>query len=97
MDMIVMKTQIYYILPFLVMGSVFLEFIIWKRAYLLSEKFYLSGALITLVLASICWFVDVMHWVGSPQSLFQMHSLWHCLSSASIVFLYAYYRSEKIL
>ncbi|PCH93714.1 MAG: hypothetical protein COB85_06525 [Bacteroidetes bacterium] len=55
---------------------------------------YLYWAIACFAVAFGLWILDIKHIVCVPDSLFQLHAVWHCLSALSGFFIYMYYRSE---
>jgi len=51
----------------------------------------LVKAIAAFVLATIVWTLDIKHIVCSPKSIFQGHSLWHCLNGVSCFLAYSYF------
>ncbi|MCB0507908.1 MAG: ceramidase domain-containing protein [Bacteroidetes bacterium] len=62
------------------------------------HKFNLSYALISfilLIIAYILRIVDVKKTICQPQSIIQLHALWHIFTGLSAFMLYLFYRKEK--
>ncbi len=102
---IVQKIRITKILAILVFYTLFLEWRIRKirdAGNMEKEKkkalsYYFGGAFLSLFLGAFFWIGDVRKWMGSPNSLFQAHSLWHLFAALSILCLYLFYREEFLL
>ncbi len=56
---------------------------------------YLYLAIACFAVAFGLWILDIKKIVCTPDSLFQLHAIWHCLSALSGFLIYMYYRSEK--
>lgn len=56
---------------------------------------YLAAALGLFAAAGVAWTLDWTRLVCDPQSLVQLHAVWHLLSAPTIVALHAYYLSER--
>ncbi|HHZ64680.1 MAG TPA: hypothetical protein EYN51_04145 [Flavobacteriales bacterium] len=56
---------------------------------------YLYWAIACFIIAFGLWILDIEHIVCVPNSLFQLHAVWHCLTALSGFFIYMYYRSEQ--
>lgn len=54
----------------------------------------LKASVITLLISSSVWILDITDKLCSPTSIWQGHSLWHILNAMSIFLAYLYYRSE---
>jgi len=57
---------------------------------------YMWAAFSILMLSAAIWILDRTSVVCNPTSIFQGHALWHLLNSASILFIYLYYRSGTV-
>ncbi|MBK9328207.1 MAG: hypothetical protein IPM95_02605 [Sphingobacteriales bacterium] len=55
------------------------------------------ASLITFLIATTVWLLDITDKLCSPTSIFQGHSLWHLLTAVSIFLAYLFYRSEEFL
>lgn len=56
---------------------------------------YFIFAMLFLTAAIICWFVDKERLFCNPESIFQAHAMWHILTTASLYFLYRFFKSEE--
>ncbi len=56
---------------------------------------YLIGGIVSIIISVSVWVLDkgVM---CSPESVFQLHALWHILTGVSIYLVYMFFRTEKL-
>ncbi|MEX0811285.1 MAG: ceramidase domain-containing protein [Chitinophagales bacterium] len=56
---------------------------------------WIFSALFFLTAAFVLWYLDRENILCNPDSLFQGHALWHCLTGWSSFSIYMFYRSES--
>ncbi|MBL4577059.1 MAG: ceramidase domain-containing protein [Flavobacteriales bacterium] len=56
---------------------------------------YLIWAMLSFGLAYVLWILDLKHIICAPNSLWQLHSVWHLLGAVSALCIYLYYYSEE--
>lgn len=66
----------------------------WKLKTPIKTK-YIIWSIVSFVVAYVLWVLDLKHIVCEPNSLWQLHSVWHLLGAVSAMFIYLYYFSEE--
>lgn len=56
---------------------------------------YILWSILSFGMAYVLWVLDLKHIVCEPNSLWQLHSVWHLLSAASALLIFLYYLSEE--
>ncbi|MBL4754115.1 MAG: ceramidase domain-containing protein [Flavobacteriales bacterium] len=67
----------------------------WKLKTLVENK-YITWAIGSFVVAYGLWLLDIKHIVCEPNSLWQLHSVWHLLGAVSAMFIFLYFLSEDV-
>ena len=65
-----------------------------KRSDLEINAKYLFWSMFSFGLAFALWILDIKKIVCDPNSLWQLHSIWHILTALSGLLIYLYYFSE---
>ena len=56
---------------------------------------YLLWSMLSFSLGFALWILDIKKIICAPNSLWQLHSIWHILTAMSGLFIYLYYFSEN--
>jgi len=66
----------------------------WKLRTSIKTK-YIWWSILSFGVAYLLWILDLRHIICAPNSLWQLHAVWHLLSAAAALFIYLYYFSEE--
>lgn len=66
----------------------------WKLKTRIETK-YIVWAIVSFAVAYVLWILDLKHIICEPNSLWQLHAVWHLLGAVSAMCIYLYYFSEN--
>jgi hypothetical protein len=77
------------------LAAIVVELVARKHASTQVRARWLAVALASFALAATAWLLDWHRVVCAPDSVLQLHALWHLASAPTVLALYAYFRSER--
>lgn len=83
-----------YIFAIALLTALFLEILLRKKKNIKIKNRYIFYGFFIMLFSFIIWILDTLRIICSPQSFFQLHSIWHIGGAIAAAFLYLYFRSE---
>ncbi len=84
-----------YIFVALIVAALILEIVLRRKRKIRINSRYIYAALVIMLFSFILWLLDTFGVICNPESVFQLHAVWHLGGAAAGGLLYLYFRSEN--